>query len=139
DGDYRTLCKGIFPSISVPKAKKSIKLLLDLGLIRIDESGFCKPTQKIITTGEYARDEIIRQYQILALDLAKQVILQGQKHPQKVITKTISISKNGYDLILKHLEKFNREITSIIHKDEHEDDQVCQLNFQLFTHWRKDS
>jgi uncharacterized protein (TIGR02147 family) len=134
DGNHSILARQVFPSITEKKAKTSVQLLLDLGLIHEDSSGFLKPTDKVITTGAFAQDELIKQYQLKALEIAKEAILKNKKQPQRVITKMISISEEGLKRIEKHIEKFNAEITSIVHKDEMKADRVYQLDIIFYPH-----
>lgn len=135
----KLIYKYIFPKVTPAKLRRSIRILREIGLVEANRDGYLKPTDKIITTPEYAEDEILRQYQIKTLGLAQRAILQNREQPQRIKTKTISISKSGYEKILKHLEKFDKELTSLIHKDEGEDEMVCQMNMQVLTNWRKTS
>lgn len=131
DGDYLKLARQIFPPLTESQARTSVNLLLNLGLISQNKSGFLKPTDKIITTGSYAKDELIKQYQLKSLDVAKEAILKNQNQDQRVITKMMTISQNSFNRILKLVEKFNAEITSIVHKDESEADRVYQMDIVL--------
>ncbi len=135
----KEISKHIYPKVTPAKLRQSIRLLREMGLVEANRDGYLKPTDKIITTSEYAEDEIVRQYQIKTLELAQRAILQNREQPQRIKTKTISISKSGYEKIIKHLEKFDKELTSLIHKDEGEDEMVCQMNMQVLTNWRKTS
>lgn len=134
DGNYLKLARQIFPPLTETQARASVNLLLELGLIKENENGFLKPTEKVISTGAYARDEIIKQNQLKSLEIAREAILKNQKQPQRVITKTISISNEGYNRVLKNIEKCSSEINSIVHKDEAPADRVYQLDIILFPH-----
>ena len=91
-------------------------------------------SEKVISTGAYAKDEVIKQYQLKSLDIAREAILKNQKQSQRAITKTISVSQEGYKRVLKNIEKFNSETVSIVHKDEAPADRVYQLVIVLFPH-----
>lgn len=136
--NYLKFARKIFPPITEAQAKHSINLLLELGLVRENENGFLKPTEKVITTGAYAQNEIIKQYQMKSLLIARDAILKNQKQSQRVITKMVSVSEKGLNRIVKNLEKFSSEITSIAHKDEDRADRVYQLDIALFPHLKKD-
>ncbi len=130
--DYTALGKKIFPPISAKKAEESIALLLKLGLIKKNTNGFYKPTEKSISTGSYIQNELIKQYQMKCIDLARIVLLKNRKKPQNISTNTISISETGYKRLEKKLQQFKAEIRSMVHKDEHPADRVYQFNIQLF-------
>jgi uncharacterized protein (TIGR02147 family) len=110
NGNYSDLAKKALPAITATQARKSIKLLAELGLIRKNGHGFYKPVDKIVSTGAFARDAVIRQFQLQFLEVARSVLAKNRKRPERVITKTISISAEGYRTIEKHIEKFNSEI-----------------------------
>lgn len=116
NGDYLKFSRQIFPPLTKTQARDSVNLLLELGLIKENDQGFLKPTEKVISTGAYAKDEMIKQFQIKTLEIARDAILKNQRQSQRVITKTLSISEEGYNRVLKNIEKCNSEINSIVHK-----------------------
>jgi uncharacterized protein (TIGR02147 family) len=132
DGDCKQLARLVFPTISAKKTRESVELLKRLGLIAPDNRGFYKPTEKMITTGSYATDELVRQYQLQCLDLARTAIVKRSGLPHNVSTKLISISQEGYKRIEKRLHKFIGEISSIVHKDQALPDRVYHLDVQLY-------
>lgn len=129
--NYSALAQMLFPTISPKQANESITLLKKLGLIAKDPSGNLKPTSKVISTGPLIKDDIIRQYQIKCIENAKQTLLLNTTQPKRIITKTISVSNPAYKQIERRVEKFNAEITSIVHKDELPPDRVYQLELLL--------
>lgn len=132
DGNYKKLAKMIYPPITEKKARESITLLLKLGFIAKNEQGYYRPTTKSIATADYVQDEIIKQYQLNCLELAKNAIIKNNSLPQDVSTSMIYVSKDGYKRIQNKLKKFRSEIRSIAHKDEQQADRVYQLDIQLF-------
>jgi uncharacterized protein (TIGR02147 family) len=130
--NYRSLSKALFPSVPPKKVKESIVLLKNLDLIRQDTHGFWRPSDKSITTPGYLRDDLILQYQIQCLDLAKQVLLKRHGLPQKISTNIISLSEENYIRVQKKIDRFKGEIRSLIHKDNAPSEYVYQLNIQLF-------
>lgn len=137
DGNYLKLAQQVFPPLTETQAHGSVDLLLELELIKETSQGFLKPTEKVITTDAYAKDEVIKQYQLKSLEIARRAILKNQSQSQRVITKMVSISEEGYNRLLKNLEKFNSEIDSIVHKDEAPADRVYQLDIVFFPHSKK--
>jgi uncharacterized protein (TIGR02147 family) len=130
--DYSVLAKRVYPAISVKQAKASIKLLSHLGLIAKNSEGYFKPTDRVIATNEFCRDEIIRLYQHNCLENARIVISGNKKQPQRLITKMVSVSEEGYRKIEKKLEQFNSAITSLVHKEETAADRVYQIAIVIF-------
>lgn len=130
--DYKTIAKLTFPIITEKKVRKSIKLLKELKLIQLDDKGFWRSSSKAVTTSDYIKDELIVQYQIQCLELAKLALVKQQKQPQNISTNSFSVSSEGYKRIHKKVDKFRSEIRSLISKDEQKSDCVYQLNIQLF-------
>jgi uncharacterized protein (TIGR02147 family) len=133
-GNYLDLARKVFPPLTESQARSSVALLLELGLIKETKEGLLKPTVKVITTGKYAKDEIIKQYQLKSLEIARQAILKNRSLPQRVITKMITVSEEGLNQILNQVEKFDSEVTTIVHKDVNAADRVYQLDIVLFPH-----
>lgn len=135
--NYADLAKRLLPPITTGEARASIKLLLDLGLVRKNDHGFLKSTDKVVSTGAFAREDIIHRFQAKCFDAARFAIISSDKQPKRILTKTISISEAGYKRLEKRLEKFSAEIRTIVHKDESQADKVYQLAVALFPQMRK--
>ncbi len=126
DGDYKELAKKLEPKITVSEAKRSVNLLKNLGLIKKNDKGFIKPTDKVITTGDNVRNNIIEQYQIKSLERAKERIVNNPKK-HRTSTLTISASPEALKRVVKKMEQFRSEIRSIAHKDDGNDKKVYEI------------
>jgi len=133
--DFGALAKKINPPISIKQAKESINLLLDLNLIEKNTQGFYKPTEKALSSGgPDSQHELLKQYQLQCLDLAKKALLsKGNENKRNYTTNTFSLSKEGYERLKRRIKKFNLEIRSLVHKDENPATDVYQLNMQFFS------
>lgn len=136
--DYKMLSKLVMPNITVKQARDSIRLMKNLKLIKRNSKGYLKPVNKIISTGEKIRSDIIKQYQSNCIEMARTAIIQNQTQPQRVTTKTLSFSKEIYEQIEKKIEKVNKEITALVHNDHKKADQVYQLDILLFPLMKRD-
>jgi uncharacterized protein (TIGR02147 family) len=131
--DHSSLARLLYPAVSQQKVKESIELLKSLQLIKKNDKGYWKPSDKSISTSDYLRDDLIVNYQMQCLDLAKQALLKKPVDlPRKISTNLLSVSKEGLDLIQKKVEKFRSEIRSLVHKDNKPAEFVYQMNIQLF-------
>jgi len=130
--NYPELAKKVFPEISVRQTKEAIVLMEKLGLITKNQSGFYKPTQRSITTENYVKDELIKQYQLSSLEMARQSLIKSSSLPQTISTNVISVSDGAYKRIEKKIEKFRSEIRSLVHKDEKPATRVYQMDIALF-------
>jgi uncharacterized protein (TIGR02147 family) len=130
--DFSVLAQKLVPPISVPVARKAFALLLKMGLVARNKQGFYKPTEQSISTEEYVRDEILKQYQLKCLDLAKSAVINDSKQPRVIVTNTISVSIKGLKRIEKQVERFRAQIRSIVHKDESPAETVYQMDVLFF-------
>lgn len=130
--DIKMITSRLYPEITLKQARESIGLLKQLGMIQINQEGFWKPTDKVITTGEFIRDELIRQYQMKCCSLARSVIADDTKQTKRNITMTISVSETAYKRIVERLMETKTEIRSIVHKDDEPAIKVCHLNMNIF-------
>jgi uncharacterized protein (TIGR02147 family) len=130
--NYSDLAQRVYPPITSKQAKEAIKLLSRLNLIVEDTNGFLKPTERSITTPEYVQNELVKQYQLSCLEIAKYSIIKKTSMPQSISTNIISVSDEAYKRIEKKIEKFRSEIRSLVHKDEMPAQRVYQLDILLF-------
>ncbi|MBF0433066.1 MAG: TIGR02147 family protein [Fibrobacteria bacterium] len=130
--NYTDLCKKVFPPITPKQAKESVALLKSLNLIKVETDGFLRPTEKSVTTPDYIQDDIIKQYQINSLELAKRCIIKNTETPQIIATNVISISQKGYQRLEKKIQQFRSEVRSLVHKDEDKAEKVYHFDLLLF-------
>jgi uncharacterized protein (TIGR02147 family) len=130
--DYKSLTSRLFPRLTIREARDSITLLKQTGLIKQDERGFWKPTDKVLVTGDFIKDAIVKQFQIKCLDLAKNALADDTYKMKRNITMTVSLSEKGYERISKRIMQFKSEVRSIIHKDEVSANRVYHINLNLF-------
>jgi uncharacterized protein (TIGR02147 family) len=133
-GNHADLAKRVYPPITPGQAQESIALLKKLGLIQRNAQGVWKATDKTLDTGRYVRDELIKQYQLQCLELAKKILLleHEAKGARNFSTVTLSISGEASRLIEKKLQKFKAEVRAIAHREDVPADRVYQLNIQYF-------
>jgi uncharacterized protein (TIGR02147 family) len=130
--DFHALGQKLVPAIPVPKAKKAFDLLLHMDLIAKNDHGFYKPTASSISAEEFVRDEILKQYQLKCLDLARSAVVNESGLPQVIATNTVSVSQQGLKRIEKQIERFRSQIRSLVHKDDGQPETVYQINVQFF-------
>jgi uncharacterized protein (TIGR02147 family) len=130
--DYKLVATSLLPPISEKKALESIQMLINLELIGKNELGYWKPTQKMISTGSLARDEIVRRFQLKCLDQAKIALADERINAKRNITMTISVSGKARDQIMERIAQWKSELRSIIQKDDHPPSSVYHLNLNFF-------
>jgi uncharacterized protein (TIGR02147 family) len=134
--DFKWLAEMVVPPITVPQARKSIKLLLSLNLIRQNDQGYLKPTDKTVRTEDYVHDEIIKHYQAHCMEIAKLTLLGNNDQPKDYSTNILSVSEDGLRKIQQKTQKFREEIRALVRNDELPADRVYHLDIQLFPNSR---
>lgn len=130
--DYKALASHVFPIITLKQARDSVTLLKRLELISQNRKGYWKPTDKVIVTGDFIKDAMVKQFQMKCLEHARSVLANGSNQAHRNITLTISLSDKAYQRMTDRLQQMKSEIRSIIHKDEDPASRVYHLNVNLF-------
>jgi uncharacterized protein (TIGR02147 family) len=130
--DYKLIGRSLLPAISPSKAEQSIQLLNKLGFIRKNKQGYWKPAVKAITTGPYAKDELVKQFQLKSLEMGKRALISFNNEPNSTSTMTLSMSPKIQQKIEERIQQLKKEIRSMVHKDTRPANVVYQLNMQFF-------
>jgi uncharacterized protein (TIGR02147 family) len=130
--DYKSLAIRLFPPVSVKQARDSIALLSQLGLIAKNAQGFYKPTDKMVVTGEFIKDAMVKQFQMKCLEHARNVLANGSNQAHRNVTLTASLSEKAYNRVSDRIQQMKTEVRSIVHKDELPASKVYHLNVNFF-------
>jgi len=130
-GDYAELAEKLSPAISEARARKSIRLLSNLGLIRKNSGGTWELTHKIITNGEQCRLLAVKTFQEATMQLAIQSLHRHPAEKRNISTVTVTIAEKKLDQINRIIAQFRESILKVA-RDETEPDKVYQLNIQFF-------
>jgi uncharacterized protein (TIGR02147 family) len=129
--DFKLLARSLDPPITVVQARKAVRLLLDLGLIkRTPSQRYCQ-TDKSLTTGDHVQSLAVQAFQKENLRLAAEAIDRHKRYDRDISTLTASISEAGFKRICEEIAAFRKKLAAIIEKDEPAD-RVYQINFQAF-------
>lgn len=140
NGDYRELANLLIPSISFRQAKQAISLLVDLDLIRVNESGQYVHTNRIITTGDEQVSVSITTFHLKTLTLAMEAVDRFERKDREISTLTLALSKETLEIARQELRQYRSRILNLV-KNDSKADRVYQFNFQIFplTNVRKSS
>ena len=130
EGNLQELAWFLNPKISVPQAKQSLQLLLDLGLIE-KENGFYRSVNKTVTSGKEISPLFVHQFQKQMIDLGKEALDRYTTARRNVSTTTMSVSAAGLERIIRKIDMFQKEILDIVTSDSGET-MLCELNVQFF-------
>lgn len=129
--DFAGLAKMVIPAITPAMAKKSIRLLESLGLIKRTAVGEYQKVSPVWTTGEEARALAIVNYQKAVMDIAKDALDRFSKDERYMSTLTVSVSKAEYEEIQNDIKKVREKILASA-RNCADPDSVYQCNFSVF-------
>jgi len=130
--DYAEASRKLFGRVSPDEVREAVENLLSLGLIAPDDRGYLKPVDKVLTTGELVKNELVRTYQLSNIDLFRSVVEKNEPDTYECRHLTVSVSDEGIKRIQKRISQLRSEILSIVHKDEKKADRVFKIALHLF-------
>ncbi len=128
--DYVKLAKTISPPITAKQAGDSIKLLLQLGLIKIVDGRYVQ-TDSVISTGNSIMAHQVINFQINMLHKAIEVFNRCAVDERLTSATTFSISAKTYALFVEKLRKMRSELLEMSRQDE-APDTIYELTMNLF-------
>lgn len=120
----------IFPPITPAQAEESIRLLLELGLIKRTASGYAV-TDKHLYTEKDVQAMAARQHMQELTGMAMQVFESVPADQRQYNALMFSISGEGFQAVKDRIRSFQEELREIIDKDGKED-RIYTLTMQLF-------
>ena len=124
------IAANILPPITPTQAEESVKLLLELGLIKKTASGYAV-AERHIYTEKNVQAMAARQHVQELMGMAAQVFPNLPAEQRQYNALMFSISKDGFQAIKDRIRSFQEELREIIDRDIKED-RVYTLTMQLF-------
>lgn len=128
---YQALAGLLDPPISARSAKKSVRLLEELGLITLNLDNVYEQTSPVVTTGPLQRTVQVAKFQVETIQLAMEALNKPGPENREISTLTLNISEDAYHRIREKIILSRKEIIEIARSSQ-KDDRVYQLNFQFF-------
>jgi uncharacterized protein (TIGR02147 family) len=136
--EYKEASRKLYGRVSPKEVEEAIKNLLTLGLIAPNEHGFLKSVDKVITTGDLVKDELIRAYHVSNINVFRSIVESNTTDSYKSRHLTISVSEEGMERIINRINQLRAEIMSIAHKDEKNAERVYKIAIHTYPESRKD-
>ncbi|MDB5050393.1 MAG: hypothetical protein JWO30_3464 [Fibrobacteres bacterium] len=118
------------PPLTSAQVEESVRLLLELGLIKKTASGYTV-TDKHIYTEKDVQAMAVRQQFMELMSIAVQVLDTVPPDERQYNSLMFSISPAGFGAIKDRMRSFQEEVREIIDHDAKED-RIYTLNMQLF-------
>ncbi len=126
-----SLCQFITPRVSPAQLRKSLSLLLELGLIREQKDGILVRCNRSVTTGEGWHSVTIHTYQRAILEQAKKALESIPREQRDISTITMSVSSSRFAQIQEKIRKLRAELRDMA-AEEKQADRVYQCTFAVF-------
>jgi uncharacterized protein (TIGR02147 family) len=130
-GDYEQLARSVFPRIRPLQAKKSVELLVKLGLVKKGKDGSFSVVDKCIATPREVLNLAIANFHREMGSRALEALNALPLEKRNFSAMTLGISEAAYKEICEDIYALRRKI---LEKTESDTDAhaVYQLNFQFF-------
>jgi uncharacterized protein (TIGR02147 family) len=135
ENDPLKIAGEIFPSITPRQVNESIKLLLELNLIKKMANGYTV-TDNHITTDYPFRGMVAAKYNQVMIDMAKNALEKVPARSRQYNVLMFSISEKGFENIKERIRSFQEELREIVERDQKED-RIFTLSMQLFPNSKK--
>jgi uncharacterized protein (TIGR02147 family) len=130
-GDYAALGEALSPPISAQEAQKSVKLMLELGLVEQGQAGELRVSSAAITTGRKASALQVEMFHQQTLRLAMEALDRFPKGEREHSTLTLGIAPELLPMAKDILAEARRRIGELAEASETAS-RVYQLNMQIF-------
>jgi uncharacterized protein (TIGR02147 family) len=130
NGNLNKLSRKISPPISVTQVKKSIKILLELGLIKKKGTKFVQK-DALISTGPEVNSFGVVEFHRKTSRLAAESFDRHKKDERDLTSCTLTITKTEFEEIKKNIADLRKK-TMELAQDGSPAARVYQLNLQLF-------
>src|SRR4051812_46650112 len=130
-GDFDQLAGTVTPPITAQEAQKSLRLLMDLGLVIREPGGEYRLSASGITTGKKASAVQLPLYHQETIRLAIEAIDRHPMEEREISSLTIGIAPELYPLIKDILADARRRIAELAESAEMAK-RVYQINMQFF-------
>lgn len=134
-GDNEKLAQMIYPAVTPGQVKKSVALLIKLGLVEKSDDGTCRLTDTTITTPPDLAGVAVYNYHSQLADIASRALREVPEEMRDFSSVTLGISKKTIQRLRREVEAFRLRLLDIAEDDANDGDEQgsVQLNFQLFS------
>ncbi len=129
--DPKELAGLLTPRIRPEQARKSLDLMVRLGLLAKDTEGRLRPTKDRISTGDEVASLAITRYHQKMIDLAKESLTSVNSQLRDISSISIAIPEALLPELKKEISALRKKLLTLSEQEQNPD-SVYQVNFQLF-------
>jgi uncharacterized protein (TIGR02147 family) len=120
----------IAPQVTPSEVRKSIDLLVRLGMLSRTPDGGYKQTDSLLSTGPGITGIAAARYHIGTMALAAEAIERFKPEERELVGMTLGVSRQTFERIRERMWEFRQEVLAMA--DDPSGEQVYQLSIQLF-------
>lgn len=129
--DPAWIARHLLPPVSPPQAKRAVERLLQLGLLKRDESGRLVQTDAFLSTGDEVTSTSVADYHRTMIQKGAEALDRFSGPARDVSSVTMALSESSFREIKALIQRFRKELLAIADQDR-DPEGVYQVNFQLF-------
>lgn len=131
NGNFAALASLVVPAISAEKAKSSVELLENIGMIKKIDEGKYIQVQDAVTASDVPV-VVTRKMRKDYLQLAEKAMEQLPLEERLISGVTVSMSRERFDKIVLKLDEVRQMILADALEEDSQKQSVYQINFQAF-------
>ncbi len=129
--NYKQIADMITPALDDKEAREALEVLKSIGMVRMDKSGFLKPSDAIIMKDPSVKTELWKTYMKSKMELGLQAIDLFSKEVRDISEVYMPLSQEGFKVAKSELARLRKKLLVISEKDTGAD-RVYQCTLQLF-------
>jgi uncharacterized protein (TIGR02147 family) len=129
--DYAALGRLLVPSISAVKARRSVALLMNLGLIE-KKNGKYVQTDKVLRSGDDIVSVAVTSFHLQNLDISREAVSRFPAGEREISCVVGGMSGECFKKVKDEIQQFRKRIVAMISGDDSKARRVYHVNFQLF-------
>ena len=137
--DYDWIARRCLPHITAAQAKRSIEMMLKLGILRRNEQGKLEPADPMISSEYEMKSFVLRNFHAEMIGLAREALERFEPLEREISSLTFGLSAKCYERIKERIRTFKQELINMVIDDTSDSETVCQCNFQLFPLMEKET
>jgi len=128
EGDYKKLAKMVIPKITPEMARKSVEILLKIGMIKYKDGNYFQNTEFVTSKKipSFILKETRNEYIKKGLEAAELI----NSKDRFITSTTFTMTKEVYEEVMKELEEIRKKV--VLSKSTENHGEVYQFNIQLF-------
>ncbi len=130
--DYDWIAKRCIPRITSAQAKKSVEIMLQLGILQRNSDGKLELSNAVISSEYEMKSFVLRNFQSEMIGLAKDALERFEPEEREISSLTLGVSPRCFSRIKERIRTFKEELLTMVIEDSTPSEIVCQCNFQLF-------